>query len=234
MNTMARFATIIIITSLITFTGTGCGGGSGNGGKQAKGDQSQQEDHQHEGHDHQAKGTGKEYDHGDHDEAGMAKSEQGNTSVPSFQNVNEATKQVMGKVKENYFALKEAFVATDAKKASQEDKNLLALFDNEALGSLEGKQESFYKKKYQEIEQALTTIEKSSDIKKQRKAFESVSNNMYKLLKAFGTEEGKVYRQYCPMAFDNEGAYWLSDAQKIRNPYFGDKMLKCGKVRETF
>ena len=30
------------------------------------------------------------------------------------------------------------------------------------------------------------------------------------------------------MAFNNEGAYWLSDAEQIRNPYFGDKMLTCG------
>jgi Cu(I)/Ag(I) efflux system membrane fusion protein len=35
------------------------------------------------------------------------------------------------------------------------------------------------------------------------------------------------------MAFDNKGAYWLSDQAKIRNPYFGDKMLECGEVKDT-
>jgi Cu(I)/Ag(I) efflux system membrane fusion protein len=34
------------------------------------------------------------------------------------------------------------------------------------------------------------------------------------------------------MAFNNEGAYWLSDSEQIRNPYFGDKMLTCGVVKE--
>jgi len=44
----------------------------------------------------------------------------------------------------------------------------------------------------------------------------------------------KLYRQYCPMAFQNKGAYWLSSEKKIMNPYFGDKMLHCGVVKEEF
>lgn len=30
---------------------------------------------------------------------------------------------------------------------------------------------------------------------------------------------------FCPMPFDGQGAYWLSDSSKIRNPYFGEKRL---------
>jgi hypothetical protein len=41
---------------------------------------------------------------------------------------------------------------------------------------------------------------------------------------------GTIYKQYCPMAFSNTGAYWLSESKEIRNPYFGDKMLKCGRI----
>lgn len=36
------------------------------------------------------------------------------------------------------------------------------------------------------------------------------------------------------MAFNNEGADLFSDSEQVRNPYFGDKMLSCGKVVETF
>jgi hypothetical protein len=32
------------------------------------------------------------------------------------------------------------------------------------------------------------------------------------------------------MAFGNTGAHWLSNTKEIQNPYFGDKMLKCGRV----
>ena len=41
---------------------------------------------------------------------------------------------------------------------------------------------------------------------------------------------GTIYKQYCPMALNNTGGYWLSSEEKILNPYFGDKMLKCGKI----
>jgi hypothetical protein len=34
------------------------------------------------------------------------------------------------------------------------------------------------------------------------------------------------------MARNNQGGFWLSDDEEIRNPYFGDKMLTCGSVTE--
>lgn len=36
------------------------------------------------------------------------------------------------------------------------------------------------------------------------------------------------------MAFDNKGAFWLSEIEEIRNPYFGEAMLNCGEVHETY
>ena len=45
--------------------------------------------------------------------------------------------------------------------------------------------------------------------------------------------EGTIYKKFCPMAFNNEGAYWYADVKEITNPYFGDKMLKCGSVKKT-
>ena len=42
-----------------------------------------------------------------------------------------------------------------------------------------------------------------------------------------------LFIQYCPMAFGNQGATWLSAEGSVMNPYFGDEMLTCGVVRET-
>jgi Cu(I)/Ag(I) efflux system membrane fusion protein len=33
------------------------------------------------------------------------------------------------------------------------------------------------------------------------------------------------------MAFDYEGATWISREKTVMNPYFGDEMLNCGVVR---
>ena len=35
------------------------------------------------------------------------------------------------------------------------------------------------------------------------------------------------------MAFDNRGAQWLQNSQELRNPYFGQTMLKCGSIEEV-
>ena len=42
-----------------------------------------------------------------------------------------------------------------------------------------------------------------------------------------------VFVMHCPMAFDNRGASWLQGNEDLRNPYFGDMMLKCGTVEEV-
>ncbi len=66
----------------------------------------------------------------------------------------------------------------------------------------------------------------------QRDHFNTLSDNIYQWVKDTETNEQKLYRQYCPMAFDNRGAYWLSAEKEINNPYFGNKMLRCGSVKE--
>ena len=56
---------------------------------------------------------------------------------------------------------------------------------------------------------------------------------MFSLLKQADLRNAGIYRQYCPMAFNDKGAYWLSDETDIKNPYFGKKMLECGEVTDT-
>ncbi len=50
-------------------------------------------------------------------------------------------------------------------------------------------------------------------------------------LKIFGINE-KVYVDFCQMANNNVGAYWLSKDKAIRNPYFGADMLSSGSVTD--
>jgi len=70
-------------------------------------------------------------------------------------------------------------------------------------------------------------------IDNQRIHFQRISDMMINLSKGFSTFEQPLYVQYCPMANNNNGAYWLSKEAQIRNPYFGDKMLRCGEVKQT-
>ena len=97
-----------------------------------------------------------------------------------------------------------------------------AVMLNEALEKVEGSDAAL---------SATQKIAATDNIKRQRKAFSDLSNEMEALLKGTVTS-GKIYKDFCPMAL-NGGAYWLSSIENIRNPYYGVRMLSCGKVEEV-
>jgi len=72
-------------------------------------------------------------------------------------------------------------------------------------------------------------VAESDDLEAIRKSFSVLTTGLEPLFTE-GITDGVMYKQHCPMAFDGIGAEWFSDVDQIRNPYFGDRMLKCGKV----
>ncbi len=70
-------------------------------------------------------------------------------------------------------------------------------------------------------------------LEEKRKSFQMISEQMYDLIRTVQYDRVVVYHQYCPMAFNDLGAYWLSNESEIRNPYFGSKMLMCGEVKDS-
>lgn len=84
-------------------------------------------------------------------------------------------------------------------------------------------------------EQAIAdarVIAEHEDINQKRTAFRELSTAVGDLLEG-KMASGDVYVQYCPMAFNGDGAYWLSASQEIRNPYLPESMLKCGSVKDS-
>ena len=116
-----------------------------------------------------------------------------------------------------YIKLKDALVASNGGQAKQVAVDMLEVID--AI-------------KMPRIQQNTKGIAATDDLSMQRNYFDSLSLNVYEMAKAAETEIPNMYWQFCPMAFDNKGAYWLSFQEEIKNPYFGDKMLKCGRVEE--
>ena len=132
-----------------------------------------------------------------------------------------------------YINLKDALVKEDSKSTSTSTKTLLnelnkvdmkLLSDNKAHNhwmSLEG-----------EIKSSATSISETSDIESQRDLFKHLSSHLINAVQLFGVNE-KVYVEFCPMADNNNGAYWLSKEEKVINPYFGEAMLTCGEVKQV-
>lgn len=68
-----------------------------------------------------------------------------------------------------------------------------------------------------------------------RIAFEDASKAVIDTEQHFGHKDGSPhFLIFCPMAFDNTGAYWLQDHDKVTNPYFGASMLRCGSVKASY
>ena len=80
---------------------------------------------------------------------------------------------------------------------------------------------------------AAANVTMASSIEKQRSSFSIISNEMVALVKNSGLRSGQIYVDYCPMALNDKGAYWLSSQEDIKNPYFGDAMLTCGEIKDT-
>ena len=73
----------------------------------------------------------------------------------------------------------------------------------------------------------------SPDIGSQRKAFAVLSSNYMDLIKKSGLVSGQLYVDFCPMALNDQGAYWINTSKEIKNPYFGQEMLTCGEVKDS-
>lgn len=146
--------------------------------------------------------------------------------------VSETFQNQLKAVYTDYLTLKNALVSEDADKAKENAQMINASLKQVDMSLLEGEAHMIWMKHHGTMNKYLEKIRSSSNIEKQRTAFSHVSDALYKSIKAFGVGSAKVYYQFCPMAMDGDGAYWMSEIEEIKNPYFGSKMMKCGRTVE--
>ena len=116
-----------------------------------------------------------------------------------------------------YLTLQQALVASESVEAQQAARKMAQLPLEEMP----------------DISKVITALAKSDHLGQQRALFLRLNKAMVPYLEAH-LSSGEIYRQYCPMAFENTGAFWFSDSEEILNPYFGDAMLHCGTVEKTY
>ncbi|SHI63806.1 membrane fusion protein, Cu(I)/Ag(I) efflux system [Arenibacter nanhaiticus] len=129
-----------------------------------------------------------------------------------------------------YFEMKDALVASDGALASAAAKNSLAPLKK--LAKDKGLDESA-KEYMAKLEQQYLTISQTGDLEKQRAEFVTLSDNMITIGANLKEISAPIYIQHCPMANINKGAYWLSMEKEVKNPYYGDSMLRCGSVVDS-
>jgi hypothetical protein len=68
----------------------------------------------------------------------------------------------------------------------------------------------------------------AADIATARLAYRKLSDGLIAWLAANPSLREGLMLVHCPMAFSNQGAYWVQPRGQLRNPYEGAMMLRCG------
>ena len=128
----------------------------------------------------------------------------------------------------DYMALKDALVETnkdEAAKAGNKLNNTLNEFD---VSSYTVEEQKELKDIISDAKEHAEHIGKS-EMDHQREHFKTLTKDIMDMVVITGTEN-TLYQQFCPM-YDG-GSAWLSMSKDIKNPYYGSKMLTCGKVQK--
>ncbi len=150
----------------------------------------------------------------------------------------------VNKVMASYAALTEDFINWDSAAAAKEASILGQNLNNMNFNELK-KDTVIYQTATSYLDNFKTdirTMETAPGIVKKREAFNSLSQNLYDLLRTIHYDGSKMYLQECPMAFNNETTpgTWLSPNAAIRNPYmglhhpkYGKAMMTCGNTKDS-
>ena len=176
------------------------------------------------GHDHgqmeadMDRGEPEEHDHSeaDHD---------------TFDDVPEDFRAQLTEAIEIYIRGKDAFIESDLANTQSAYESFISKLEEIGIHGLSGDGHMAWMDSYEELTTHASGIVSAGNIDSARESFRNLSDELIRAVQMFGID-GAVYHQYCPMAFDDEGAYWLSNDEQIQNPYLPDTMLGCGEVIE--
>ncbi len=127
-----------------------------------------------------------------------------------------------------YINLKDALIQSDVSLASSKSEAF-----RKALEEIPPSQRKETHNYWSMLHKTSKGINENVSLENQRKQFQTISDKLIEMVKNFDKVNDKLYVQFCPMADNNNGAYWLSKEEQVLNPYFGVAMLKCGEVKQT-
>ena len=153
---------------------------------------------------------------------------QANTVITSASKFEFNKSNQLQAVYDAYFTVKDALIKSDSKLTSAKAKDLLTAISAVKMDKLKSDEHTAWMKVIKKLTADAKSISVTTDLKKQRETFKSLSKNTYNLIKVTKSDQ-VVYKQYCPMA----DADWLSKEKAVKNPYYGSSMLTCGNVVET-
>ena len=129
----------------------------------------------------------------------------------------------------HYLELKDALVASDLAAAQSAARAMTAALAGADMAAMADAHD-LYMQQAAALQPAANEIATAATLEAAREAFGPLTGAVVAAVGQLGDGGRDLYVQYCPMAFDNEGAEWVAAEREVRNPYFGDAMLTCGRV----
>ena len=131
-----------------------------------------------------------------------------------------------------YLDIKDALVSSNSKTASTKAQSVIEGLSTVDMNLVKGDAHLKWMEYEKQIRNSIKVIQSADNIEIQRAAFSQLTSAFYASIKTFEVKGLHAYYQHCPMAFESKGANWLSRDEQISNPYFGEKMLRCGESTE--
>ncbi|MEY4106943.1 MAG: hypothetical protein RL181_1285 [Bacteroidota bacterium] len=133
-----------------------------------------------------------------------------------------------------YLEVKDALVATRPVEAARKAEQLLQVLNVVPVRDAAPELQTWWQERLGGLKAHCRKLADEQDIEAQRRQFLFVSELMIQHVRALGSGSTALYVQYCPMAFNNQGGDWVSRQREVLNPYFGEAMLRCGVVKDSF
>jgi len=143
---------------------------------------------------------------------------------PSAHAATAAFDQAMGPVLAQYMRVHSALSSDKLDGVSAAAKRIGTLAAKVKPGTVTGKHKAHYASLPKKIRAAANKLARAKSIDKARTAFKELSRPM--AMWATMSRPTGVNVVFCSMA---KGS-WLQTSAKIRNPYYGAKMLGCGQI----
>ena len=142
------------------------------------------------------------------------------------------------KLLNSYFSLKDGLADYDTAKANAAAKEMIVFADSLKTSEIKGDSTGDIRKTAENFTGTISGSAKGlrgePDLIKKKREFQMISEALYNLVRTVRYDKQKLYHQHCPMAFnDEEEAWWISNTNKIDNPYLGRKHPKYKAAMET-
>ena len=144
--------------------------------------------------------------------------------------VSDVFRSQLKKLFSDYLILSETLVDSNVPQTIEAADNLVETINQVDAQMLAGETRKAWTDQQKALVSTMDYFTKTEDLDLLRKAFSDLSDRLYHTLVTFEVQTGG-FRMYCPMAFDNNGGFWLSGSEEIRNPYMGQQMLTCGNIK---